>query len=138
MRISDWSSDVCSSDLGRIAVERTGRGEHEEVGPEAFPFDAAQAGDAAFEALAGDVERDVVAQLPAQRLREVLLDRQLRPRRRGLAPELAGNDLVVVAQRIGERQRSEEHTSELQSLMRISYAVFCLKTKQKPQDPKST
>src|SRR3546814_17550994 len=86
MRISDWSSDVCSSDLdrgdvaGRIAVERTGRGEHEEVGPEAFPFDAAQAGDAAFEALAGDVERDVVAQLPAQRLREVLLDRQLRPR----------------------------------------------------------
>src|SRR3546814_10896947 len=110
MRISDWSSDVCSSDLdrgdvaGRIAVERTGRGEHEEVGPEAFPFDAAQAGDAAFEALAGDVERDVVAQLPAQRLREVLLDRQLRPRRRGLAPELAGNDLVVVAQRIGERQ----------------------------------
>src|SRR3546814_1731111 len=29
-------------------------------------------------------------------------------------------------------RRSEEHTSELQSLMRISYAVFCLKTKQKP------
>src|SRR3546814_10133645 len=29
----------------------------------------------------------------------------------------------------GRRQRSEEHTSELQSLMRISYAVFCLKTK---------
>src|SRR3546814_5232791 len=29
------------------------------------------------------------------------------------------------------RQRSEEHTSELQSLMRISYAVFCLKKKQK-------
>src|SRR3546814_3222495 len=70
---------------GRIAVERTGRGKHEEVGPEAFPFDAAQAGDAAFEALAGDVERDV---------------------------------------------RSEEHTSELQSLMRISYVVFCLKKKK--------
>src|SRR3546814_4003991 len=31
---------------------------------------------------------------------------------------------------IGERLRSEEHTSELQSLMRISYAVFCLKTKK--------
>src|SRR3546814_9484381 len=29
---------------------------------------------------------------------------------------------------VGQRQRSEEHTSELQSLMRISYAVFCLKT----------
>src|SRR3546814_608098 len=32
----------------------------------------------------------------------------------------------------GDRQRSEEHTSELQSLMRISYAVFCLKKKKKP------
>src|SRR3546814_6594605 len=32
-----------------------------------------------------------------------------------------------------DRQRSEEHTSELQSLMRISYAVFCLK-KKKPKD----
>src|SRR3546814_1509736 len=32
---------------------------------------------------------------------------------------------------IAEFNRSEEHTSELQSLMRISYAVFCLKTKQK-------
>src|SRR3546814_4428329 len=32
----------------------------------------------------------------------------------------------------GGRDRSEEHTSELQSLMRISYAVFCLKTKTKP------
>src|SRR3546814_5187687 len=30
------------------------------------------------------------------------------------------------------RERSEEHTSELQSLMRISYAVFCLKKKNKP------
>src|SRR3546814_10801912 len=35
-------------------------------------------------------------------------------------------------------RRSEEHTSELQSLMRISYAVFCLKTKKKTQTHKST
>src|SRR3546814_8449439 len=34
---------------------------------------------------------------------------------------------------IGARPRSEEHTSELQSLMRISYAVFCLKKKRKPE-----
>src|SRR3546814_1528946 len=39
---------------------------------------------------------------------------------------------------IDERQRSEEHTSELQSLMRISYAVFCLKKKNKKQHEKST
>src|SRR3546814_2155899 len=36
-----------------------------------------------------------------------------------------------VIQHIGRRKRSEEHTSELQSLMRISYAVFCLKKKKK-------
>src|SRR3546814_7323636 len=34
----------------------------------------------------------------------------------------------------GIRPRSEEHTSELQSLMRISYAVFCLKKKNRPAD----
>src|SRR3546814_9038331 len=41
-------------------------------------------------------------------------------------------DLVALRQRHEElnADRSEEHTSELQSLMRISYAVFCLKTKQ--------
>src|SRR3546814_7357285 len=40
------------------------------------------------------------------------------------AAEATGGDV--------ERARSEEHTSELQSLMRISYAVFCLKKKKKP------
>src|SRR3546814_3206697 len=35
-----------------------------------------------------------------------------------------------------ERRRSEEHTSELQSLMRISYAVFCLKKKKKNNNKK--
>src|SRR5690606_5853539 len=89
---------------GGETVERAGRGEHEEVGAEAFPVDAAQAGDAALEAPAGDVEGDVVAELPAQRSCEVLLDRQLRSRRHGLAPELPGDNLVVVAQRVGERQ----------------------------------
>src|SRR3546814_1821111 len=37
------------------------------------------------------------------------------------------------ADRLPSRPRSEEHTSELQSLMRISYAVFCLQKKKKPQ-----
>src|SRR3546814_9463611 len=41
-----------------------------------------------------------------------------------------GQVLEVVSRQIGFRTRSEEHTSELQSLMRISYAVFCL-TKKK-------
>src|SRR3546814_4172249 len=50
----------------------------------------------------------------------------LSPRRRRLDRRAAG---AVVAPE--ERLRSEEHTSELQSLMRISYAVFCLKKKKK-------
>src|SRR3546814_6550468 len=41
-------------------------------------------------------------------------------------------DIVMLAAADGRRSRSEEHTSELQSLMRISYAVFCLKTKNTP------
>src|SRR3546814_4857316 len=51
--------------------------------------------------------------------------------------DVVGQDhLQVVAAHLGdhgERDRSEEHTSELQSLMRISYAVFCLKKKQNKQ-----
>src|SRR3546814_7659831 len=39
----------------------------------------------------------------------------------------------IAQQHVGEQSRSEEHTSELQSLMRISYAVFCLKKKTQPQ-----
>src|SRR3546814_7397203 len=41
------------------------------------------------------------------------------------------NDIIVRASIIDREGRSEEHTSELQSLMRISYAVFCLKKKKK-------
>src|SRR3546814_3387172 len=46
-----------------------------------------------------------------------------------LDPHHGGPDWITYHQ--GSRQRSEEHTSELQSLMRISYAVFCLKKKKK-------
>src|SRR3546814_8723528 len=56
------------------------------------------------------------------------------------APRLATPGAAIFGGRIGIRSRSEEHTSELQSLMRISYAVFCLKKKKKtkitPQNPK--
>src|SRR3546814_7870091 len=55
-------------------------------------------------------------------------------RRPGAAPAAAGRCAAVLgpdAARHLRRPRSEEHTSELQSLMRISYAVFCLKKKTK-------
>src|SRR3546814_4284743 len=42
----------------------------------------------------------------------------------------SSNDVIPTTIRVGAQLRSEEHTSELQSLMRISYAVFCLKKKK--------
>src|SRR3546814_8651027 len=52
----------------------------------------------------------------------------------GARVHLVGADLHLhrLALRTDHRRRSEEHTSELQSLMRISYAVFCLKKKKPP------
>src|SRR3546814_5609106 len=105
LRISDWSSDVCSSDLADarpdVAV-RLGRGEHR------VPFALARR----------DVDhRRHTARTGACQHRVLLLGKSL---------------VVEVTVRIDEHQatvRSEEHTSELQSLMRISYAVFCLKKK---------
>src|SRR3546814_2840528 len=51
---------------------------------------------------------------------------------------VAADSFWCDAQFEAECERSEEHTSELQSLMRISYAVFCLKKKNKPDATKST
>src|SRR3546814_9991264 len=48
--------------------------------------------------------------------------------RQAIPSVLMNKDLIAIAQ-TGTGKRSEEHTSELQSLMRISYAVFCLKKK---------
>src|SRR3546814_10045256 len=92
MRISDWSSDVCSSDL--------------------------------------DAERDHPGK-----------DRPIDKEARIHGPSLAcgswlwlgggpGRSRLGNANRLARLYRSEEHTSELQSLMRSSYAVFCLKKKR--------
>src|SRR3546814_10856710 len=51
---------------------------------------------------------------------------------------LSGIRSGIAAARKGSGERSEEHTSELQSLMRISYAVFCLKKKKKTTPIEST
>src|SRR3546814_1942659 len=112
MRISDWSSDVCSSDLGAVAAE----------GQQRRPDRAVRPGGAAgvlLPALAPGGAR------PA-------------PRRRGgaLRPAgrlFAGRPALRQAHAVRQPLRSEEHKSELQSLMRSSYAVFCLKKKNKKQ-----
>src|SRR3546814_10477115 len=113
MRISDWSSDVCSSDLGLPDVLTTvnGREVFSTIGRN---FDLQ---DMPAEALSRvNVFKSQTADLTEGGLAGVI-DLQLnRP--------FNFRDPTVVL-------RSEEHTSELQSLMRISYAVFCLKKKNR-------
>src|SRR3546814_3875034 len=128
MRISDWSSDVCSSDL-LIAVrefaagERVGYGGHF-VCPERMPVGVVAVGyaDGIHRAFANGTPLIVAGQRVSLAGR-VSMDMITVDLRR--APQAAVGDPVRLW-----GPRSEEHTSELQSLMRISYAVFCLKKKK--------
>src|SRR3546814_1404993 len=120
MRISDWSSDVCSSDLDQVGIV-----ELVAVGLE----DPVPCARLAVELL-GDV-RQRVAPLHGVGL---LTDGFLGAARAALhVAEIGlgrvGFGAAGAALHVGEI-RSEEQTSELQSLMRISYAVFCLKKKK--------
>src|SRR3546814_10403918 len=87
MRISDWSSDVCSSDLVHSSQNPHPRHLHQPRQSDAATDEAA--------------------------------DRAAHPATQG-------------GRTAGDADRSEEHTSELQSLMRTSYDVFCLKKKNRP------
>src|SRR3546814_6383251 len=109
MRISDWSSDVCSSDLATLMKSRRrGSCASSRYGSGDSP------GGIALSALA--IHLPLHFDLPTR------LRRETRPRRTGRTPR------GYPRPHGGRRpDRSEEHTSELQSLMRISYAVFCLK-----------
>src|SRR3546814_3786170 len=115
MRISDWSSDVCSSDLA-APLPRVGERPQAQSCAPLRPL--ATASPATPGGSSGCSERTaVVAAEPSAR---ALGRRQVRALP---ARQRAGAELPPA------RRRSEEHTSELQSLMRISYAVFCLKKK---------
>src|SRR3546814_8952218 len=99
MRISDWSSDVCSSDLADdLAVDEGDGGRVLQVDSQAA-------------VLLADLDVEVGVQL----LRGARIVRRAAG---GQHRQGAAAQQVV--------HRSEEHTSELQSLMRNSYAVFCL------------
>src|SRR3546814_7670909 len=112
MRISDWSSDVCSSDLAVRDFAADWREALRALPPEAFLTDP----DTALAAA-------------------ILFDQVPRNIYRGSAEAFATDSLArAIARAIVEKGwdrewRSEEHTSELQSLMRSSYAVFCLNKK---------
>src|SRR3546814_1555199 len=115
MRISDWSSDVCSSDLARGAYRRRNARLENQAAERAHPL-----GRRTFILSAGPgVEGDQID----LRVQAILFDQ----------PDQLARILVAVILVFQHHifERSEEHTSELQSLMRISYAVFCLKKKNK-------
>src|SRR3546814_3956045 len=118
MRISDWSSDVCSSDLGVIPIQSRNRSP-----------DASEKGTPLAWTL-------VPGAWLAMRIRAVA-----DICRTGFGPSGRRSPHAQQARTSdnNDSRRSEEHTSELQSLMRISYAVFCLKKKKKtPQDTHET
>src|SRR3546814_1788877 len=110
MRISDWSSDVCSSDLDA--------GRHRQRVPRVADAEAVD--------LAGgqgiDHERRRYHHQP-----------DIAVGMNAAGGEPVAQFVIVTGKREDHaegQRRSEEHTSELQSLMRISYAVFCLKKKR--------
>src|SRR3546814_2371188 len=121
MRISDWSSDVCSSDLGLCDGHAVAGDDHDRAG---------------------------VLQQEGRVVGVAGLDQSVRRCRtrcamRLLAAEAAEQDVGEravhrVAHDVGQDDRSEEHTSVLQSLMRISYAVFCLKKHNQHNQPNTT
>src|SRR3546814_8193390 len=119
MRMSDWSSDVCSSDLIDLRLVETEE-EEQAVLHEADPY---------------LVQDD---RLPLREIveDEILLALPMLPRCESCenvvqaSPQPKAEDETVRR----EVNRSEEHTSELQSLMRSSYAVFCLKKKRQDRN----
>src|SRR3546814_2072326 len=113
MRISDWSSDVCSSDLIPDPRERL-RNLFQLVAHEAKSH-------VIYSALLKALDHPAV-----QPVMERVSERRLEYLTASFRQAGLGRS---DAQHRARLARSEEHTSELQSLMRISYAVFCLKKK---------
>src|SRR3546814_1772192 len=101
MRTSDWSSDVCSSDLNQMLARRQF---NDKFGPSSLGL--------------------LSTNMPAMRFNDRTTDKESNAQTGFFCREKRIKKLWSIC-----GWRSEEHTSELQSLMRISYAVFCLKTK---------
>src|SRR3546814_8262976 len=72
---------------------------------------------------------DAVDHFDAADLHQPVAAAEAEPRRFSIEDDFTHSDTIAPKPPRGKRSRSEEHTSELQSLMRISYAVFCLKKK---------
>src|SRR3546814_1628866 len=121
MRISDWSSDVCSPDLcwkfGFSKGELVGPGRRMVENTEPLPPERASEDSASISGIGQSPVDQLLALLETEYV--VLLTRlSAHVRSPDVAAEII-HDVYV--------KRSEEHTSELKSLMRISSAVFCLR-----------
>src|SRR3546814_8574479 len=129
MRISDWSSDVCSSDLQRPPDDQRLRGETRAVIPPAERLAAdGDAGKCVVEVRGPDAQR-IEREAPAGALArrgDHQADRAGNLGDAGRGDDQFGPRNPRRGDREERRGRSEEHTSELPSLMRSSYAVFCL------------
>src|SRR3546814_8491519 len=126
MRISDWSSDVCSSDL-RLGIIASFS--YEQTNNHVNVLGGDNRGNWAFAGGRRDIAT-VPTNYYAPEYRYIT-DRDRYRRRWGasLGVNFRPTDELEVSAQYFHSDRSEEHTSELQSLMRISYAVFCLKKK---------
>src|SRR3546814_1309144 len=125
MRISDWSSDVCSSDLWGKGSEGTEELAHKVVA-------LADGGTANFKPLYDEKlplfdKIDTICK-QIYGASGAVADKKVRDQLKQWESDGYGDFPVCMAKT--QYSRSEEHTSELQSLMRISYAVFCLKKKK--------
>src|SRR3546814_5781005 len=119
MRISDWSSDVCSSGLRRSRRRRDEIGQSRRIQIEGVDH----------------LEHSLNLRRLERRFRTMTaaaarMDRwcEFRPLAKFSKRQRSVMGIVIFPH--GDDFRSEEHTSELKSLMRISYAVFCLKKKK--------
>src|SRR3546814_7682359 len=114
MRISDWSSDVCSSDLPEFTDEVVGRPDVKAMVEKVNFYVSEEAEKAGYDKMT------------------TIIDIHLKDGRKvsGRADFGKGSPANPMTYDEVADKRSEEHTSELQSLMRISYAVFCLKKKK--------
>src|SRR3546814_2576875 len=106
MRIRDWSSDVCSSDLRSVGSS------NDSIPETSSPAKAERSMSSLTDSTGFSFGLGVAGRLPS------------------LIPWGAVDFLAPSFPARPPSLRSEEHTSELQSLMRISYAVFCLKQKK--------
>src|SRR3546814_3877743 len=127
MRISDWSSDVCSSDLPVLAVHARGGLLHDRLRVD-------DADRHAFGGAEGEIlDRALRLRAPIgvggnrNRAQRIGFGAGRLSHTASIRPALVEGPLFSCDRRSRVKNgRSEEHTSELQSLMRISYAVFCL------------